>query len=157
MNKLKILPAFYHLPGKYGLARNHNVYKRREMSMENNTTHRYQTPRSVYIATAVMGVVILLISMAGFVNKLIEFFNVASGDAEGSFALTPMINYTLATIGFLLLLIWATLEGMFHSIEGPKHTMLEREPLLDRNESNYVPVWAGGPAVNEGKGSGNGH
>ena len=101
-------------------------------------------PRGVKIATAILGIVILVPSMAGFVNKLIEFAHVVKGDADGVFAMTPIINYLLASMGFFCLLIWAALHGMFHDIEAPKRTMLEREDELDADEPDVVPEWAGG-------------
>ncbi|MCA8996593.1 MAG: hypothetical protein KDA80_06405 [Planctomycetaceae bacterium] len=100
--------------------------------------------RNVMIATAVMGVIILVPSMVGFVNKLVEFSHVIQGDADGAFAMTPIVNYILATLGFLCLLLWATMHGMFYDIEGPKRTMLSREDELDADEPDTVPVWAGG-------------
>ncbi len=103
-----------------------------------------KTSKGVMIATVIMGIIILAPSMVGFVNKLLEFRNVVKGDAEGIFALTPLANYTFASLGFFCLLIWATAQGMFHSIEGPKYTMLDREDELDVEEPNYVPEWAGG-------------
>lgn len=92
-----------------------------------------RTPRGVYIATAVIGVIVLVPSMLGFVNKLIEFAHVARGAPEGMFALTPIINYVLASMGFFCLLIWAALQGLFRDVEAPKELMLARESLLDRN------------------------
>ncbi len=104
----------------------------------------HKTPRNVFTATAILGVIILVPSMCGFVNKLIEFTNVARGEADGAFAMTPIINYTFATLGFLCLLLWATMQGMFHDIEAPKHVMLAREDELDLDEPNFIPAWAGG-------------
>lgn len=86
----------------------------------------------MFIATAILGVAILIPSMLGFVNKLLEFAHVVQGDSDGAFALTPIINYLLASCGFLSLLIWAALRGLFRDIEAPKRVMLEREALLDR-------------------------
>lgn len=103
-----------------------------------------KTSNAVMTATIIMGVVILLPSMVGFINKLIEFRNVVKGDADGAFAMTPIANYTFASLGFFCLLIWAAAHGMFHNIEGPKHTMLDREDDLDADEPDYVPEWAGG-------------
>lgn len=91
-----------------------------------------RTPRGVFITTAVLGVLILIPSLLGFANKLLEFAHVVQGDADGAFALTPIVNYLLASLGFLCLLIWAALHGMFRDIEAPKRVMLEREELLDR-------------------------
>ena len=109
-----------------------------------STTQHPKTSPKVMIATVIMGIVILLPSMVGFVNKLVEFRNVVKGDADGVFAITPMANYTFASLGFFCLLIWATTRGMFHNIEGPKYTMLDREGDLDVDEPDYVPEWAGG-------------
>jgi hypothetical protein len=47
---------------------------------------------------------------------------------------TPVINYLLASLGFLLLFGWAAANGMFHDIEQPKRTMLEIEQQLDALE-----------------------
>lgn len=103
-----------------------------------------KTSPAVMTATVILGIVILLPSMVGFINKLLEFGNVVQGDADGVFALTPIVNYVFASLGFFCLLIWATAHGMFHNIEGPKHTMLDREDDLDAEETEYVPHWAGG-------------
>ena len=43
-----------------------------------------------------------------------------------------MVNYMLASLGFLCMLIWATINGMFYDIEKPKEIMLEREQQLDK-------------------------
>ena len=83
---------------------------------------------------------ILMIATAGtaFVFKLIDFFVTATHggpDALGSF-LIPVLNYLLVAAGFVCLLIWAVVNGMFRDVEGPKYTMLEHEQELDRLESN---------------------
>ena len=82
--------------------------------------------------TLFFAVGILTFVMAAFVGKLIEFVNTFSTDSGGVFAITPMVNYLLASLGFLCMLIWATFNGMFHDMEQPKQTMLERDQLLDR-------------------------
>jgi hypothetical protein len=96
------------------------------------TTVTARTPRGVFIATAILGVLILIPSMLGFINKLFEFAHIARGNADGLFALTPIMNYVLASLGFFCLLLWATFQGMFRDIEGPKQVMLDREAQLDR-------------------------
>jgi hypothetical protein len=68
----------------------------------------------------------------GFGAKFYELTKVFQGDAEGAFAVAPMVNYLLATTGFLLLLGWATANGMFRNIEQPKYDMLAHEAELDR-------------------------
>lgn len=113
------------------------------MTAENNR----KSSRSVLIATAILGIVILIPSMVGFVNKFIEFVNIVKGDADGAFALTPIVNYLMASAGFFCLLIWSTMQGMFHDIEAPKRSMLDREDMLDAGVDTHVPDWAGGHRV----------
>lgn len=79
----------------------------------------------------ILAVAILLPSMWGFGNKFAEFVALARGDVEGAFAITPVVNYLLASLGFLFLFCWAALNGMFHDIEQPKYDMLETERELD--------------------------
>ena len=86
--------------------------------------------------TAILGILILGFSMLGFVGKFVEFMHTFREDAAGVFAITPMVNYGLASLGFLLLLVWAATNGMFHDIERPKYTMLETERDLDRSVSD---------------------
>ena len=78
-----------------------------------------------------MSILILVPSMIGFVMKFIEFVRVFQGEADGAFAITPMLNYLLASLGFFCLLIWAIVNGMFRDLEAPKHYMLEVEAKLD--------------------------
>lgn len=79
-----------------------------------------------------MAAAILVPSLYGFGTKFIEFIVLYRGDVEGAFAITPILNYLLASLGFICLFAWAVLSGMFRDIEGPKWTMLENEALLDR-------------------------
>ncbi len=88
--------------------------------------------RLAWIVTIVLGVLILIPSMLGFVMKFIELVNLTQGEADGEFAVTPMVNYLLASAGFLCLLLAAALNGMFNDIEQPKYSMLENEERLDR-------------------------
>ena len=85
----------------------------------------------------VMAILILVPSMMGFVAKFLEFINTFQGEADGAFAITPMLNYMLATIGFFCMLVWAIANGMFHDMERPKHYMLEVEEQLDMREKSY--------------------
>lgn len=71
----------------------------------------------------------------GFGSKLFELVMVWQGDPEGAFAVAPIVNYLLASAGFLLLFGWAIFNGMFRDIELPKYTMLENERRLDAIES----------------------
>ena len=83
--------------------------------------------------TLAFAVIILIPSMIGFGMKFLEFMHTFQGDAEGAFAITPMVNYLLASLGFLCLLLWAAVNGMFVDMEKPKRVMLERELMLDEN------------------------
>ena len=88
--------------------------------------HRRRT-----LVLIIMSVLILTPSMIGFVMKFVEFVHVFQGEADGAFAITPMLNYLWASLGFLCLLIWAIVNGMFRDLEAPKHYMLEVEAKLD--------------------------
>lgn len=81
-----------------------------------------------------LAVVILVPSLWGFANKFSEFIATFSSDPDGAFAVVPIVNYLLASVGFLLLLAWAVLHGMFRDVEAPKYTMLENERRLDATE-----------------------
>jgi hypothetical protein len=82
-----------------------------------------------------LSVVILGFCCFGFGSKFIELVRLVVSDSdaadEGIFAVAPLMNYLLASAGFLCLLGWATLHGMFRDIEQPKQTMLEVNAQLD--------------------------
>ena len=84
--------------------------------------------------TLAFAIVILTPSMIGFVMKFSEFIHTFQGDTQGAFAITPMVNYLLASLGFLCLLLWAATNGAFRDMEAPKHTMLRRELQLDDDQ-----------------------
>jgi hypothetical protein len=90
-----------------------------------------RTSRVTYWTTALLAVAILVPSLWGFGSKFIEFVTLARGDVEGVFAISPVVNYLLASLGFLFLLGWAAMQGMFRDIEAPKYEMLENERRLD--------------------------
>ena len=81
--------------------------------------------------TLVLVIAILIPSLYGFGSKFIEFVMTFREARDGAFAVTPIVNYLLASIGFFLLLLWATMNGMFRDIEAPKHDLLKREQELD--------------------------
>lgn len=85
--------------------------------------------------TLVMAAAILLPSLYGFGSKFVEFLALASGEVDGAFAIAPVVNYLLASLGFLCLFGWAAYNGMFHDIERPKVQMLENERQLDEREA----------------------
>ena len=66
---------------------------------------------------------------------------VAMYDPNGAFAVTPIVNYLLAGLGFLCMLGWAACNGMFHDIEQPKRTMLETEQQLDAKSEPFA-LWS---------------
>jgi hypothetical protein len=92
--------------------------------------------------TILLAVLILIPSGYGFIGKFIELINVAKGEAGGAFAVAPIMNYLLASLGFLCLLLWAAGRGMFRDIENPKRQMLEREAELDARsaQASFVPA-----------------
>jgi len=79
-----------------------------------------------------MSLLILIPSCLGFGTKFLEFIAIFSGEVDGAFAIAPILNYLLASFGFLMLFLWATVNGMFHNIEGPKHDLLRNEAAIDR-------------------------
>ena len=102
---------------------------------------RRQAPRAV---VGILAAGILIPSMLGFGQKLFEFY-ILTGEPEGTFALTPLSNYLLTSMGFFFLFCWATLHGMFRDVEQPKHNMLEQEKMLDRLEGTIPPIHHGEP------------
>ena len=84
------------------------------------------------IVTIIFAIAVLVPSLYGFSGKFIEFVNVFRGESDGVFALTPVVNYLLATLGFFCLFAWALMQGMFSDIERPKQTFLDTEDWLDR-------------------------
>jgi hypothetical protein len=88
-----------------------------------------------------LAVGLLVPALFGFGNKFREFILLYGGDEEGSFALMPILNYLLASLGFFMLFCWAVLHGMFRNIEMPKQTMLANERRLDQDDPE-PPLWA---------------
>ena len=82
------------------------------------------------ITLVVMALVILGFSMWGFSLKLHELVNIFR-EQQGGFAVAPILNYLLASLGFFCILMWCVCNGVFSDLEGPKYFMLERERELD--------------------------
>jgi len=82
--------------------------------------------------TLLLAVLILIPSGYGFIGKFIELVRVYRGEADGAFAVAPMMNYLFASLGFGCLLLWAAAHGMFRDFEAPKYDMLLHEEMLDR-------------------------
>lgn len=96
-------------------------------------TTRQQNRRSLW-ATTGFALMILIPCLYGFGGKFIEFIQLYRGDVDGVFAISPILNYLLASMGFLCLFCWAVTQGMFRDIELPKRTMLDIQNELDRVE-----------------------
>lgn len=90
-----------------------------------------QNRSMAWTVTVVFGVLILIPSLLGFVMKFGELVALTEGADDGGFAITPVINYLLASAGFFFLLLWAAVNGMFRDLERPKYLMLENERELD--------------------------
>ncbi len=74
---------------------------------------------------------ILVPTILGFLNKFLDLLVVMQGDEEGAFAMTPVVNYLLATAGFLSMFLWTAAQGAFRDINRPSHDMFENERRLD--------------------------
>ena len=93
-----------------------------------------RTSRAQVLTTIGFALLILVPSLLGFANKFREFVLLYQGDVDGVFAITPIVNYLLASLGFFCLFFWAIYQGMFRDIEAPKFTMLENERKLDEED-----------------------
>jgi len=96
---------------------------------------RERRRRQIWI-TSIFAAVVLAPSLYGFAGKFAEFIHIYQGYSDGVFAITPILNYLLASLGFFFLFLWAMFQGMFHDIEQPKLTMLELNDRLDLADSN---------------------
>ena len=95
-------------------------------------------PSRGHQVTLMFAVIILVPSMIGFGMKFYEFIHTFQDEAAGAFAITPMVNYLLASMGFLFLLLWAATNGMFRDMEEPKRVMLQNEMMLDDELENAM-------------------
>jgi len=84
------------------------------------------------LTTVLLAIFVLAPSVYGFAGKFAEFIHIYRGESDGVFAITPILNYLLASLGFFCLFCWAMMHGMFRDIEAPKQTMLDIEARLDR-------------------------
>lgn len=99
-------------------------------SVESAPSARGQNRRSLW-ATSGFALIILIPSLYGFGGKFIEFIQLYRGDVDGVFAISPILNYLLASMGFFCLFCWAASQGMFRDIELPKRSMLDIQNELD--------------------------
>lgn len=114
------------------------MLKRLDDHADGGGDDRRRPSRAKWI-TLMFAIVILTPSMMGFVMKFFEFIHTFRDDSQGAFAITPMVNYLLASLGFFCLLLWATMNGMFQDLEKPKHVMLDREIMLDDQLNQGAP------------------
>lgn len=105
----------------------------------------HRSDRRRRLVMLLMALAVLLPSLYGFGTKFVEFVALYRGDVEGAFAISPLLNYLLASLGFLCLFGWAALGGMFRDVEAPKWTMLENEALLDQASASGNEVEFDGP------------
>ena len=75
----------------------------------------------------------------GFTRKFYELLVLAEYE-EHSFVIMPSVNYLLSSLGFCMMLFWATAQGMFHDVEQPKYSFLEQERMLDAMEEEEAPL-----------------
>jgi hypothetical protein len=106
--------------------------------MSDTEKRKGTTRRSQTITTIVFALVILIPSLLGFANKFREFILIFRGDVDGVFAISPIMNYLLASLGFFFLFCWAIAHGMFRDLERPKYVMLENERRLDEDDDEDV-------------------
>lgn len=88
-------------------------------------------PYKTHWLTWFFSALVLIPTILGFANKFMDLVLVLMGDEEGAFAVTPIVNYLLATAGFLCLLIWTASQGAFQNLDAPSHAMFENERRLD--------------------------
>lgn len=97
-------------------------------------SRRRRTARFVVLS---MTVVIIVVGAYGFGSKFEEFvraFLAKDTAPGGEFVFIPVLNYFIASLGFVCLFIWAARNGMFKDIEKPKYTMLDQERQIDESE-----------------------
>jgi hypothetical protein len=103
-----------------------------------DTEKQCRRDSTVSIVTAIVFIPIVVLAGIFFCVKFYELVLVAMYDPNGAFAVTPIVNYLLAGLGFLCMLGWAACNGMFHDIEQPKRTMLETEQRLDAESEPFT-------------------
>ncbi len=97
-----------------------------------------RSSRRQFLITCILAVVILVPSLWGFGSKFIEFIRLFRSSSDGVFAISPIMNYLLAGMGFFCLLCWGIVHGMFTDVEQPKYSMLQNEQQLDAQQA--VPL-----------------
>ncbi len=87
--------------------------------------------------TVIFALLILIPCFVAFSNKFREFILLYSGQVDGVFAISPIVNYLLASLGFFFLFWWGICNGMFARMEEPKRDFLVQEWQLDQDQANY--------------------
>lgn len=87
--------------------------------------------------TVIFALLILIPCFVAFSNKLREFILLYSGQVDGVFAISPIVNYLLASLGFFFLFWWGICNGMFARMEEPKRDFLVQEWQLDQAQADY--------------------
>ncbi len=82
--------------------------------------------------TKIVFALILTPAILGFANKFLDLVLVVQGDEDGAFAVTPIVNYLLATAGFVCLLLWTAARGAFQDLDGPSRVMFENEQRFEK-------------------------
>jgi hypothetical protein len=104
------------------------------------STNRTSAEKMRDIFVTIMALVLFIVCAYGFGGKLLELVRLVresdSAASEGVFAVAPLMNYLLASAGFLCMLGWAACHGMFHDIERPKKTMLEYDQKLNEHSDD---------------------
>ncbi len=108
--------------------------------MNDQTKRRPSAGRSHVITTVVFALVVLIPSCLGFANKFREFVLIFRGDVDGVFAITPIVNYLLASAGFFLLFFWRSAMGCFATSSGPSTRCSRPNEILI---SPMAKTWAG--------------
>lgn len=87
--------------------------------------------------TVIFALLVLIPCFVAFSNKLREFILLYSGQVDGVFAISPIVNYLLASLGFFFLFWWGICNGMFAQMEDPKRDFLVQERQLDEAQARY--------------------
>jgi hypothetical protein len=96
-----------------------------------NATAECNPNRRQMWVTIIFAVIIFIPCALGFGNKFLELIKLSQTDLEGRFALTPVVNYLLATLGFLCMFVWGAMRGTFHNLEAAKQRMLDDDQRID--------------------------
>lgn len=92
-------------------------------------TQRFRWGRFLFHVAAVA--FFLVPAGVGFTVKYLDLLILFGSGEEGAFAVVPIMNYLLSSLGFFMLFFWAVQHGMFREIESVKRHMLETEHTLD--------------------------